>query len=171
MKQNQPTAEPPPAGAVAIERNTAAARRFVERALGAGDTAAFGELVADDVVVHSGLKPTGPIRGKAEYARTLAETLGALSDWSAMAVDDVAATADGRVVVRFSVEATHTGPLWGVGPTGRRVRMREIHLMRFRDGRLVENWVGGLNPLDFEMLFAPAITAMLFGPPAAPGGG
>lgn len=146
----------------AIERHKELARRFVERALGMGDTAAFDEIVAEDVVVHSGLKPTGPIRGKEEYRRQLAETLGRVFSDGVMTIDDVAATTDGRVVVRFTAAATHTGALWGIAPTGRRITMKEIHFMRFRDGELVENWVGGLNPLEFEMLFAPAITAMLF---------
>lgn len=146
----------------AIERHKDLARRFVERALGMGDMAAFDEIVAEDVVVHTGLKPTGSIRGKAEYKRVLAETLGRVFSDGEMAVDDVAATSDGRVVVRFTARATHTGALWGIQPTGRRITMREMHFMRFRDGGLVENWVGGLNPLEFEMIFAPAIAAMLF---------
>ena len=81
----------------AIERHKDLARRFVERALGMGDMAAFDEIVAEDVVVHTGLKPTGSIRGKAEYKRVLAETLGRVFSDGEMAVDDVAATADGRL--------------------------------------------------------------------------
>lgn len=156
------TQVPPAADPATIERNVRAARRFCERALGAGDMAVFDEIVAEDVTVHSGLKPTGPIRGKEEYREQLARTLGRVFSDGEMRLDDVAATADGRVVVRFTAAATHTGALWGIEPTGRRITMKEIHFMRFRDGRLVENWVGGLNPLEFEMLFAPAIAAMLF---------
>lgn len=147
-----------------IARNTATARRFVEQVLGMGDLAAFDEIVADAVVVNTGLKPEGPINGKAEYGAILHETLEVPFSDGEMRIDEVSPLVDGRVAVRFWAAATHTGPLWGVAATGRRIEMREIHLMRFDDaGRLIENHVGGLNPLEFEMLFAAPIAAKLAG--------
>ena len=142
--------------------NAALARRFVERALGAGDMAAFDEIVGDDVVVNTGLKPDGEIRGKAEYGRIVGERLGAILSDATMRVDEVAELVDGRVLVRFAATAVHSGSLWGVPATGRRITMHELHLMRFEGGKLVESLVGGLNPLDWEMLHAGPIAAMLF---------
>ena len=40
--------------------------------------------------------------------------------------------------------------------------MREMHLLRLRDGRIVENHVGAVN-LVFEMLMAPVIAPMVLG--------
>ncbi len=143
-----------------IQTNVALARRFIEGVLGGQDPSAF-DLIADDVWVSTGLKPTGPIEGKAEYGRILADTFGRGFSDGALVIDEIVATTDGRLVVRFTAKATHTGEVFGVAATGRRVTMVETHVLRFRDGKLVENWVGANNPLEFEMLFAPAIAPML----------
>jgi ketosteroid isomerase-like protein len=140
-----------------IARNAAAARRFVEQVLGRGDMAAFDELVADDVWVSTGLKPDAPITSKAEYAHVIGSTLGVALSNGSMTVHEVLPTLDGAVVVRFTAEADHTGELDGVAPSGRRLVLSETHLMRFRDGRLVRNHVGALNPLHWEVTYAPVI--------------
>ena len=137
-----------------ITRNLAAARRFVEGVLGGADPAAFSEVVAENVVVDTGLKPTGKIEGRAEYAFTNGH----------LEVKDLAALVDGRVLVRFEASADNTGALNGVAATGRRFTFCELHLMRFDDaGQLVENWVGALNPLMFELWQAPATAPLVLG--------
>ncbi len=40
-----------------IDRNLAAARRFVEGVLGGAEPAAFADLIHPDIVVDKGLKP------------------------------------------------------------------------------------------------------------------
>jgi ketosteroid isomerase-like protein len=141
-----------------IDRNAAAARRFAEKVLGQGDMTAFDELVADDVWVSTGLKPGAPVTSKAEYAEVIGRTIGTALTNGSMVVHEVLPTLDGAVIVRFTAEADHTGEAEGIAPTQRRLTLSETHLMRFRDGRLVENYVGALNPLHWEMLFAPVIT-------------
>jgi steroid delta-isomerase-like uncharacterized protein len=49
------------------------------------------------------------------------------------AVDDV-------VVVRWTAGGTHTAPLNGLAPTGRRVSVTGIWMSRLRDGKMVETW-------------------------------
>ena len=58
--------------------------------------------------------------------------------------------AAGRVGVRAEITGTHTGPWFGVAPTGKsfRVALHEFH--RIEDGRLthtwhLEDWFGWLN--------------------------
>ena len=48
-----------PADSDTIIRNLTAARRFAEGVLGGADPDAFAELVAESVVVDTGLKPAG----------------------------------------------------------------------------------------------------------------
>jgi len=146
-----------------LARNLAAARRFVEGVLGGADPAAFEEVVAEHVTVDTGLKPVGKIEGREEYGRVLGETLGAAFSNGRMDIKDIAPLADGRVIVRFEASADNTGPLNGIAATNRRFTFCELHLMRFEDGRLVENWVGGLNPLMYEMWQAPAVAPKLLG--------
>lgn len=148
----------------AIQRNLANARRFVEGVLGGADPEAFGAVVHPDIVVETGLKPVGRINGAAEYGTVLGSTLGAAFANGAMRIEDIAPLADGRVVVIFEASADNVGDLNGIAATHRRFTFREIHLMRFdAAGLLVENVVGALNPLMYEMWQAPAIAPAVLG--------
>ena len=80
-----------------------------------------------------------------------------------MEIKDIAALVDGRVIVRFEASADNTGALNGIAATNKRFTFCELHLMRFEDGKLVENWVGGLNPLMYETWQAPAMAPLLLG--------
>ncbi len=144
--------------------NVRLARRFVEGVLGGNDFQAFDEIVAEDVWVSTGLKADGPITSKAEYGEVLAATLGKAFSEGALTIDDIVEAVDGRVMVRFTASAKHSGELFGVAPTGRRIEMAEIHLLRFENGKLIENYVGALNPLSFEMLFREHIAALILPP-------
>lgn len=141
--------------------NVTIARRFVEGVLGGQDPTAFDEIIANDIRVATGLKPDGDIQGKEEYLAILTKFGSAFTN-GRLKITDIFASADGeRVVVMFDAYATHTGELFGVAPTNVEVPMIETHIMRFRDGKLVENIVGGNNPLGFEMLLADAIRPMV----------
>ncbi|MBX7483798.1 ester cyclase [Qipengyuania qiaonensis] len=144
-----------------IERNLAVARRFVEGVLGGTDPEAFGEIVHPEVIVDTGLKPDGPIHGAAEYGTVLGSTFGAAFANGAIEIMDIAALFDGRVIVRFEATADNVGALNGIEPTGMRFTFCELHLMRFEDGKLIENRVGALNPLMYETWQAPAMARTL----------
>lgn len=132
-------------------RNAQVARRFVEEVLARGDMQAFDELVSDEIVVTSGISPLAPMVGKAAFAKGLG-ALAAFSD-GALRLEDVLPTGD-RVTVRYAAFATHTGDQLGVAPTGKRIKMWEIRLMRIADGRIVEDFVADIN-YDWPWLIAP----------------
>lgn len=54
-------------------------------------------------------------------------------------VDDLIAAGD-KVIVRWSVVATHAAPLAGVPATGKRVQFRAIDIHRVADGMIAESW-------------------------------
>lgn len=54
-------------------------------------------------------------------------------------IEDLIATGD-RVVARAVLHATHTGPLGGIAPTGKDVRLASTIIYRFDQGRVVEEW-------------------------------
>jgi hypothetical protein len=140
-----------------IEENRALALRFIEDVLGGRNPNSFDDLVADDIRVLTVLKPGGAIEGKAEYIRVLGETMSGQFTGYDLIVEDLVATIDARVVARLRRTATHVGEVFGTPASGRRITMHELHLMRFERGKLVELLTGGLNPLEFEMLFAGPI--------------
>ncbi len=145
-----------------IEENLALAWRFVDEVLGGGNPNAFDELVADDIEVTTVLKPVGIIEGKYEYIKVLGETVSGTFADREISVKEVAPLLDGRVIARIEAKATHIGTVFGIPATHRRIKMHELLLMRFQRGKLIELYVAGLTPLEFEMLFASAIAPMLF---------
>src|SRR4029078_692191 len=65
--------------------------------------------------------------------------LTAFPDWR-MEVEDLIASGD-KTVARVGATATHQGEFMGVPPTGQRVEMQLIDIMRFDDAGLVrEHW-------------------------------
>ena len=132
--------------------NLALGRRFINDVLGGRDQAAFAELVDPDVVVNSGISPSAPMVGRDAFATGL----GALAAFTFVdfTLEDVLAVGD-RVIVRYRAHADHTGDQLGVPATGKRVTMWETRLMRWRAGRLVEDFVADIN-YDWPWLVAPA---------------
>ena len=49
---------------------------------------------------------------------------------------------DDMVSFRLDGSGTHLGPFLGVNPTGKTIRIRGIHHVRLRDGRIIEHWQG-----------------------------
>ena len=57
-------------------------------------------------------------------------------NWS---VEDVFAAGD-KVVVRFVFRGTHQGEFMGIPPTGKKVETGGINIVRFENGKSVEDW-------------------------------
>jgi predicted ester cyclase len=66
-------------------------------------------------------------------------------------MDDLVVAGD-RVVGRFTYRGTHTGPLYGVPPTGNAIEMRSIDIRRAENGQFVEQW-DELNYLELFQQF------------------
>ncbi len=116
----------------------AATMRNTYERINAGDIAGFGDLVADDFVEHQGGGPGFPAtkEGTLEFFRTV---LAAFPDWR-MTVEDLITGGD-KTVARVKATGTHKGEFMGVPPTGTRVDMQLIDIMRFNGAGLVcEHW-------------------------------
>lgn len=55
-----------------------------------------------------------------------------------VAIDELVADGD-RAAVATTISGTHTGELMGLAPTGRRVSVTGIDMIRVQDGRIVEH--------------------------------
>lgn len=141
--------------------NIEIARRFFEEFIGKNNGSAADETVDEAVEVSTGLKTDGPIRGLAQYKQILGALFETFPDMD-FNLTDIFASEDGKKVVgTFTASGTHKGEMYGVAPTNRRITMCETHVLTFRDGKIVHNLVGGNNPLEFEMLFAPVLAPMV----------
>ena len=148
------------------EANLAVVRAFVTEGLAMGDAGAFDRYIAEDVWVVTGLKPDGPIESRDEYRNTVFATLGKALEPTTAALDirEALVTTDGRVLIRFIADADHVGEVDGVPGAGRRITMAEMHLFCVRDGMIVENYVGGMNPLMWQMIYRDNIAAAVLPP-------
>ena len=54
-------------------------------------------------------------------------------------VEDMIAEGD-KVAVRYTLEGTHEGELFGVPPMGRRLSIKSISVERVSDGKIREHW-------------------------------
>lgn len=126
-------ATPSPGGDPATSK--AVARQFIDQVINRGDLAAVGDLVAASYVYHGpGMEVCGPdgLRG------VLAMLRGAFPDWHET-LDDLVADGN-KVVFRVTGHGTHQGEFFGIPPTGRRVTMGGMDLVRIEGGRLAEHW-------------------------------
>ncbi len=102
-----------------------------------GDIDGFGSLVAAGFVEHEetpGLPPTK--EGVLDLFRGYRATFPDMR----MDVEEVIASGD-RTVARVTVSGTQDGEFMGMPPSGRRVEVRLIDIMRFDDaGLITEHW-------------------------------
>jgi steroid delta-isomerase-like uncharacterized protein len=102
-----------------------------------GNIGLVDELVAPDYVNHSpGIpdQPEGP-----EGIKVLVSMIrGGMLD-PRVVIDDMIAEGD-RVAVRYTIEGTHEGELFGVPPTGRRLSIESCTVEQVSDGKIREHW-------------------------------
>jgi steroid delta-isomerase-like uncharacterized protein len=105
--------------------------------INAGDIDGFGELLAENFVEHQGAPDLPPTKsGTLDFFRMLVTSFPDMN----MVVDDLIADGD-KTVARVTANATHRGDFMGVPPTGNRVEMKLIDIMRFDAAGLVcEHW-------------------------------
>jgi len=119
------------------ERAQAVGEALLEKyvaAVNAHDTSTFAEIHTESYIQHSGRSPNG-LAAQIENFRGI---FGRMPDVQAR-VDDRIIAGD-RVVARMSLSATHTQPLQGIAPTGRRFTLRTIDIWRVENGKFAEHW-------------------------------
>jgi predicted ester cyclase len=127
----------PPAGAAecaAAERIGSALLDKYVGAVNAHDTSSFPEIFTESYIQNSGRSPSGLEAQIANYRRIFAS----MPDVR-LQVEDRIISGD-RVVARNTLLATHTQPLQGIAPTGRRFALRTIDIWRVEDGKFAEHW-------------------------------
>ena len=120
------------------ETNKTLVRRWFEEVWNQGREDTIDELFAANGIGY-GLGDTDvPTRGPSEFKVFARNLRGALPDIH-MKIEDLMAEGD-KVTVRITVEGTHKGSQLGVAPTGRRIRIEGIVVVRIANGQIVEGW-------------------------------
>jgi predicted ester cyclase len=117
-------------------KNGDVARQFVDTVFNQKRTEALEEFMQPSVVLHHSSRTFVPgLEGIKQHHQQLFVGLPDLH----YEVEDLVAAGD-RVVLRLTISGTHLGDYWGFGPTGKRVTMTAIHVLRFVDGKIAETW-------------------------------
>jgi steroid delta-isomerase-like uncharacterized protein len=136
------------------------AERFVRDGIGKADPAVFDELLAEDVVVETGLSPRGPIEGREAYKGVFFPFADA---WPVREFVVHEVNTDGNtVVVEFTATTVFAKDYYGVPATNQFVPLREIHRIKVEGGRIVRNTVAGVN-FPFEYIMYPVLKDAVLG--------
>ena len=120
------------------EANKALVRRWFDEVWNQGREKTIDELFAADGVGHGLGDTDADTIGPAGFKPFFRNLRGCFPDLH-MTVEDVIAEGD-KVTVRLRVEGTHRGGELGVAPTGRRIAIAGIVLVRISGGQIVEGW-------------------------------
>ena len=103
-------------------------------AVNAHDTSTFADIHAENYIQHSGRSPNG-LAAQIENFRAI---FARMPDVQAR-VEDRIIQGD-KIVARMAFSATHTQPMQGIAPTGKRFTLRTIDIWRVENGKLAEHW-------------------------------
>jgi steroid delta-isomerase-like uncharacterized protein len=109
---------------------------FVKNVQHDGNIEASGDYISEDLVDHSA--PPGMPPGLDGAKAIFAMIRAGFSDHDAVIHDQIAE--GDKVVTRKTFTGTHDGEFLGVPPTGRKVTIEVIDIVRVQDGKIVEHW-------------------------------
>jgi predicted ester cyclase len=111
------------------EQNKRAYHRLIEVGFNRGDSATLNALLAPGFVVHG-------------HEVTLAVATACRSALPDLQLSIAEQLAEGDLVAsRWTAWGTHRGAMLGIPPTGRSIALTGMSIVRFVDGRLVEEWL------------------------------
>jgi predicted ester cyclase len=116
------------------ETNKSLFLRLIDEGFNKGNMTVVDELVSQDSKEHQ--------RGNHDGAEGTKEVINTLRKWFpdfSMLAEDIVASGD-KVWVRFSAAGTNLGSMMGRPPTGKRMDIDVIDIVRIKDGRIVEHW-------------------------------
>jgi predicted ester cyclase len=110
-------------------------RRAIEEVVIRGDLRALDDVLASDFVGHCGNDRTV---GREELRKRVTEIIEGFSDRQ-VSIEDQLVDGD-KVITRWKIMATHSGPFRGASATGQQITMVGISIDRIAGGKIVESW-------------------------------
>ena len=122
---------------MSTEQNKALVNRLVEEVLNQHNVSVIDEIASPDFVEHEALPPGIPPGREAPKA-LFSMLLNAFPDFYAT-IEHLIAEGD-QVVLHMTWTGTQEGEFMGIPPTGNRISIGVIDIIRVADGMLVEHW-------------------------------
>ena len=121
---------------MSTEDNTAIVHRYLDEVVNTGNLDAARTLFASNHIAHYGGFPA--VKGHEEWKQLTAMSYTGFPDIHTT-FDDEMAVGD-KVVVRYTVRATHQAPFMNMPATGKPVVYTGIAIFRLANGKIVEQW-------------------------------
>ena len=128
-----------------LERNKRLVRQMNDEVWNKGNLDRMDEFFSPDFVRHF-LPDGSELRGVDSLREHVRKHREAFSDWREE-IRRIVAEGD-LVVIQFVSTGTNEGSWLGNPPTGRRIQINEVSILRIEDGRIAEQW---LMPDMFSM--------------------
>jgi steroid delta-isomerase-like uncharacterized protein len=111
-------------------------QRIADEVLNAKDLDRAADLVAEDIIDHSGFP--GQSSGIEGIRQRWAMLFAAFPDFH-ITIDQMIEEGD-LVAMQATGRGHHNGTFFGIPPTGNAVTFREVNLSRVNNGKMLEHW-------------------------------
>ena len=124
---------------MSTEQNKTNFKRLYDEVFNQGNLEVAEELIAPNVIEHQRQPGITPDAAGPELVKQIARFFRSAFPDLYISVNDLVAEGD-RVVARVTISGTHQGEMMGIPPTGKRVEIGSIDIIRFEAGKAVEHW-------------------------------
>ena len=129
--------------------NGAIARRMLEEVWNQGNLDVLDELLARDFVSHDPILPSGRTEGIEGYKSIVTVLREAFPDLQITLERQI--DISDQVICLVTFRGTNKGTFAGAPPSGRKVSVSWINILRMSDGKVAEEWIstGDAEPVVF----------------------
>lgn len=127
------------------EKNKEVVKRFNKEVLEEANLEAFNEIMDDEFINRTAATASNGPEG---MWQTVTQILKPAFHDLKIEIYDQIAEGD-KVTTRKAIFGTHMGELMGIPPTGKKVKIDVIDIVRLRNGKYYEHW--GINTLQAVM--------------------
>ena len=122
---------------MSIEANKALYRRFIQEIFNEGRLERLGDFTAPDYEVREA--PPGSAARAEAVKQIVTQFRTGFPDLN-IVIEELIGEGD-WIAARATTRGTHHGTIFGVAPTGRKIAVTGLTMVRLADGKLTESWV------------------------------
>jgi predicted ester cyclase len=122
---------------MSVADNKALYRRFIQTIFSEGQVERVGEFAAPNYRVREA--PPGTPAGPDGIVQIVKMFRAGFSDLN-LVIEELIGEGD-WIAARATTHGTHSGTIFGIAPTGRKIAVTGLTMVKIVDGKLVESWV------------------------------
>lgn len=120
-----------------IQQNKQLIESYFNEVWNKGNIDMLEELITPDYINHAPSIPN-PKPGPEGLRPIIIEMRNGITNLNYDIIDTV--ITEDKIVARVRVTGIHTGELWGMKPTGKKIDVDQINIEFVRDGKISEHW-------------------------------